>query len=232
MEGELPAELNGRYLRNGPNPFGETDPGSYHWFTGAGMVHGIRLGGGRAEWYRNRYVGSKQLSEFRGTPDIPGWQPWPTPSMLVLKDSLLERSTGASLALSDKAEVSGCRIQDTRSLWGQYGDGIWARDSKAGPTELTIQNTQVLNSAMMPEYTRIWKRSARPIAIQGISMPSARNPVKLSWWRGFSSMFRVSNNPWRRDSSHGGDSRSAKIMISSWAAVSSMYAVELKRMTR
>jgi carotenoid cleavage dioxygenase-like enzyme len=72
VEGELPAELNGRYLRNGPNPFAEPDPGSYHWFTGAGMVHGIRLKDGRAEWYRNRYVGSRQLSEFRGKPDIPG----------------------------------------------------------------------------------------------------------------------------------------------------------------
>ena len=25
-----------------------------HWFAGDGMVHGIRLRDGRAEWYRNR----------------------------------------------------------------------------------------------------------------------------------------------------------------------------------
>ncbi len=36
------------------------------------MVHGIRLRGGRAEWYRNRYVGSTHLSALRGEPDIPG----------------------------------------------------------------------------------------------------------------------------------------------------------------
>jgi carotenoid cleavage dioxygenase len=41
--GALPAELNGRYLRNGPNPVTAPDPASYHWFTGDGMVHGIRL---------------------------------------------------------------------------------------------------------------------------------------------------------------------------------------------
>ena len=70
--GELPAELNGRYLRNGPNPFEVVDPVKYHWFTGAGMVHGVRLREGRAEWYRNRYVGSKSLSDFRGVADIPG----------------------------------------------------------------------------------------------------------------------------------------------------------------
>ena len=72
IEGALPKELNGRYLRNGPNPFDEVNPASHHWFTGAGMVHGIRLQEGRAEWYRNRYVGSTSLSQFRGQPDIPG----------------------------------------------------------------------------------------------------------------------------------------------------------------
>jgi len=70
--GELPAELNGRYLRNGPNPIGEVDPSVHHWFTGDGMVHGIRIRGGKAEWYRNRYVGSTSVSASRGTPDIPG----------------------------------------------------------------------------------------------------------------------------------------------------------------
>ena len=56
----LPPELTGRYLRNGPNPL----PGepSAHWFTGHGMVHGIRLREGRAEWYRNRWVRTKALA--------------------------------------------------------------------------------------------------------------------------------------------------------------------------
>lgn len=70
--GQLPADLNGRYLRNGPNPFGDVDPATHHWFMGDGMVHGIRLQEGRADWYRNRYVGSKRLSEARGIPVPPG----------------------------------------------------------------------------------------------------------------------------------------------------------------
>lgn len=52
--GELPLDLNGRYLRNGPNPIADVDPSSHHWFIGDGMVHGIRLRDGKAEWYRNR----------------------------------------------------------------------------------------------------------------------------------------------------------------------------------
>ena len=51
--GTLPPELNGRYVRNGANPVtGFSD----HPFLGDGMVHGIRLRDGKAEWYRNRYV--------------------------------------------------------------------------------------------------------------------------------------------------------------------------------
>lgn len=70
--GELPADLCGRYLRNGPNPIGPVDPATHHWFMGDGMVHGVRLRDGRAEWYRNRYVGSRQVAEARGGSDIAG----------------------------------------------------------------------------------------------------------------------------------------------------------------
>lgn len=71
--GEVPHELNGRYLRNGPNPATEVaDPAKHHWFLGDGMVHGIALRDGVAEWYRNRYVGSSRLAGLRGEDDIPG----------------------------------------------------------------------------------------------------------------------------------------------------------------
>lgn len=70
--GELPTELEGRYLRNGPNPVDATDPAAYHWFTGDGMVHGVRLRGGRAEWYRARWVRSSAVSEALGEPSAPG----------------------------------------------------------------------------------------------------------------------------------------------------------------
>jgi carotenoid cleavage dioxygenase-like enzyme len=52
VEGAIPPELDGWYLRNGPNPRQATG----HWFTGDGMIHGIRVEKGRAAWYRNRWV--------------------------------------------------------------------------------------------------------------------------------------------------------------------------------
>lgn len=52
-DGALPSGLAGLYLRNGPNP---KHADSVHWFTGDGMVHGLSLADGAAEWYRARYV--------------------------------------------------------------------------------------------------------------------------------------------------------------------------------
>jgi 8'-apo-carotenoid 13,14-cleaving dioxygenase len=66
--GEIPRELEGRYLRNGPNPITITSPEHHHWFAGVGMVHGVRLRDGRAEWYRNRYVRSQQVRADLGEP--------------------------------------------------------------------------------------------------------------------------------------------------------------------
>ena len=66
VTGAIPPELCGRYLRNGHNPRTGNTPG--FWFNGNGMVHGIRVKDGRAEWYRNRFVRTPALDgapEFR-----------------------------------------------------------------------------------------------------------------------------------------------------------------------
>ncbi|MDG2351370.1 MAG: carotenoid oxygenase family protein [Acidimicrobiales bacterium] len=63
VTGKIPEELEGRWLRNGPNPFGPVDAEAYHWFLGDGMIHGVRLRGGKAEWYRNRWVRGRDLAE-------------------------------------------------------------------------------------------------------------------------------------------------------------------------
>ena len=53
VTGEIPRELSGRYFRNGPNP--KAHP-SADWFLGEGMIHGVEISEGRANWYRNRFV--------------------------------------------------------------------------------------------------------------------------------------------------------------------------------
>ncbi|QWF77433.1 carotenoid oxygenase family protein [Amycolatopsis sp. CA-230715] len=70
VTGALPEFLDGRYLRNGPNPVAEIDPATYHLFAGDGMVHGVRLRDGRAEWYRNRWVRTPSLRRRFGEPPM------------------------------------------------------------------------------------------------------------------------------------------------------------------
>lgn len=72
VTGAIPAELSGRYLRNGPNPLSLDDPSAAHLFMGDGMIHGVRLRDGRAEWYRNRWVRNAEVSTRLGEEPRPG----------------------------------------------------------------------------------------------------------------------------------------------------------------
>src|SRR5690606_18052103 len=64
-----------RFLRIGPNPVDEPDTEflhGYHWFWGAGMVHGLRLRDGKAEWFRSRFVMDEHAARIRGRNPIGG----------------------------------------------------------------------------------------------------------------------------------------------------------------
>jgi hypothetical protein len=54
LEGAIPADLDGVYLRNTENPVHQP-LGRYHPFDGDGMVHQIEFRGGQAR-YRNRFI--------------------------------------------------------------------------------------------------------------------------------------------------------------------------------
>ena len=87
--GHLPAGLQGTFYRNGPNPqMPPTEP--YHWFTGDGMVHAVKIGGNRAA-YQNRWVRTPRfLAEHKaGRPLFAGFgQP--------LTDAANETDTGVA----------------------------------------------------------------------------------------------------------------------------------------
>ncbi len=72
VQGVLPPDLDGRYLRIGPNPASAPNPAAYHWFVGDGMVHGVRLKGGQALWYRNRWIRSRAVSAALHEAPAPG----------------------------------------------------------------------------------------------------------------------------------------------------------------
>jgi carotenoid cleavage dioxygenase len=72
IEGALPAELDGRYLYIGPNPVTPPQPATYNPFTSNGMAYALRLRHGRAEWFRNRWVRSRQVAATLGEPAVGG----------------------------------------------------------------------------------------------------------------------------------------------------------------
>ncbi len=59
VSGELPADLEGAYFRNGPNPRHQS-MNRHHPFDGDGMVHGVYFRDGQVS-YRNRYMQTAAL---------------------------------------------------------------------------------------------------------------------------------------------------------------------------
>lgn len=68
--GALPAQLDGLLLTVGPNPLHGSD--GRHPFAGDGMVHGVRLRDGRAQWYRNRWLRTDRAARILGELPAPG----------------------------------------------------------------------------------------------------------------------------------------------------------------
>src|SRR6516165_8169586 len=80
LNGEIPKDLEGVYLRNGPNPWAQPR-GRYHWFDGDGMIHAIEFRNGRAT-YRNRFIRTSGLAMEReaGRSIWPGLRERPDPA--------------------------------------------------------------------------------------------------------------------------------------------------------
>ena len=96
VTGVIPPDLDGRLLRNGPNPASvPEDTEDYHWFGGDGMIHAVSLSGGRATDYRNRWVRTRALAAKLDTlpPKGPA-QPIDGPA-----NTHVIRHAGATLAL-------------------------------------------------------------------------------------------------------------------------------------
>jgi len=79
IEGEIPADLNGTFYRNGPNP--QLPPkNDYHFFTGDGMVHAFTFNNGRVS-HKNRWARTERFRLERrvGESLFSGMNPLDTP---------------------------------------------------------------------------------------------------------------------------------------------------------
>jgi carotenoid cleavage dioxygenase len=71
-DGQIPTELRGRFVKIGPNPVRPPKGNRYLPFLADGMVHGVRLRDGKAEWYRSRWVRSRRASRALSEAAAPG----------------------------------------------------------------------------------------------------------------------------------------------------------------
>jgi carotenoid cleavage dioxygenase len=109
--GRIPEELEGRLLRIGPNPIAP-DPATYHWFLGNGMVHGVALRGGRAQWYRSRFVRDDVVVAAKGWPPVAGPQRADLLAGGIANTNVIEHA-GATLAI---VEGGNLPVELTRDL--------------------------------------------------------------------------------------------------------------------
>ena len=113
VAGELPRDLDGVFLRNGPNPV-HAPQGRYHWFDGDGMVHAVTFRDGRAS-YRNRWVRTQDLEAERraGRALWPGYLERPDPAAPGSgSDGWLKDSANTDLVFHNGAVLA---------LWYQCG---------------------------------------------------------------------------------------------------------------
>lgn len=96
VSGTLPAELDGCFARIGPNRL-RPGFGTAHLFAGEGMVHGVRLRDGRAEWYRNRWIRGERVCRALGEPSLPG----PRHGLSDNANANLIQHAGRTLALGE-----------------------------------------------------------------------------------------------------------------------------------
>lgn len=142
VSGALPANLEGRYLRIGPNALGVEDPAAHQWSAGPGMVHGVRIRDGKAEWYRNRWVRSPgvrdALNESTGNNARPAGAD-------VAPNTTVIAHAGRTLALMEAGALP-YELDSELNTVGIYEPGITAQGFTTSPHAKFDPHTGELHS--------------------------------------------------------------------------------------
>ncbi len=183
IEGELPADLSGLYLRNGTNsPFDRNDS-RRHMFNGAGMIHQVRIENGKAS-YSNQYTqtprylaekdaGRELYIEFG---DVAGGG---KPAMGKIALSAIERKTGLAPNMEDTVN-SGA----TTAIQYHHGE-LYALQETSFPFKSCRKHS---TGYFCPVFTGISGNYNRQAIIQWISncntifiVPKLHAIVKTIW---------------------------------------------------
>lgn len=147
VTGTLPRSLEGRYLRIGPNALGVEDPAAHHRSAGPGMVHGVRIRDGRAEWYRNRWVRSSGVLTALGEPARDTCLPVGAD---VAPNTHVIQHAGRTLALME-AGAAPYELDRELNTVGVFTEGITAQGFSTSPhSKLDPQTGELHSLAYLP----------------------------------------------------------------------------------
>ena len=195
--GELPPELEGSYLRNGPNPRFSPIGRYVYPLDGDGMVHEVRLGGGTAR-YRNRFVRTPALvaeeaagralwaginDAYRPGPELVG----PTLAYTVrdLPDVNIVRHSGRLLALAESKRPyqlgAALETLGPETFGGRLPAGITAHpkvDPRTG--EMAVYCYHLTPPFLTWTVIRPDGTAVPPTPIEGVNRPSLVHDMALT----------------------------------------------------
>jgi carotenoid cleavage dioxygenase-like enzyme len=160
VTGTIPPELDGRYVRAGANPITGTSP---HPFMGDGMVHGVRLRDGKAEWYRNRYVQTPYVEN-------PEMDPYDLNVMMDLKSSKANTHVighGGKMLVLEEAHFPYVLDADLNTVGPTDFDGVLNGSFTAHPKVCAITGEMIgFGASALEPYLRYYRVSPEGVMLQ------------------------------------------------------------------
>jgi len=157
--GKLPSDLQGAYVRNGPNPLWNLpkEDSNWHWFFGDGMVHCLRLHAGNAS-YSNHFCRTKNfLAE----------QEMGQPFFKKIAHCESIRGFLSRLALEKIGLVPSAKSGPSNTALVYHSSRLLALCESDQPLEVKILAEGLLESAACHPYQEMWNAHPKVDPVSG-----------------------------------------------------------------
>jgi len=119
VTGQVPLDLHGTLIRNGPNPFVGKFTGAdvLDWWPEAAMLHGISFAGGEVTRYRNRWVQTQNYTAYKGEAITSQVNSNPNVNVIEHAGEVLALAEGgAPVRVNTSLQTLGQSVSDTHLL--------------------------------------------------------------------------------------------------------------------
>lgn len=189
VEGQIPSDLSGYFLRTGPNPeFPPPVPDLYHPFDGDGMIHQVQFEQGQAV-YRNRWVETPGLLREReagkaiwgGFNTIGKVEPPADMPVKNLANTAMTYHNGRLLALWEAGLPYEVNLPDLKTVGEQTFGGDWNHAVSAHPKVDPVTGELIVfcYSPVAPPYVKYGVVDAKGKLIHETGIDLAGKPVMI-----------------------------------------------------